>query len=195
LIKYLAALIIIISGLPLNVWSDNSVLLVVDMQKGLLDTQSAQHIAKPMLCEVINNVNDNIRKANAKHIPILYIRNESNNSFQNFFTGNVCKAGSKQAEIDNRVLKDTNALVFVKNSPSTFSNTSFVKYIDENNFDKIFICGLMAEGCINATAMEGLKRHKRFLMVEPAIGSQYIWLKNWMIKKYRKKGLQIVSGL
>jgi nicotinamidase-related amidase len=64
------------------------------LQKGLLDTNSSQHVENAMIGTLINNVNENIKKAKEIGIPVVYIKNEWSNPLVNYFTKNVCKKGT-----------------------------------------------------------------------------------------------------
>jgi nicotinamidase-related amidase len=84
------------------------------MQKGLLDTNSAIHVDGSMLNEIIDNANQNIEKSRRNEIPVIFIKNEWTNPFMNFFTQNVCKAGTEQSQIDSRINYRTEDIVFIK---------------------------------------------------------------------------------
>ncbi len=161
----------------------NSILLVIDMQKGLLDTNSSQHVESGMVDNLIRNVNDNITKARKMGMPIVYIRNEWSNPLINLFTKNVCKQGTKQVALDGRIRVESN-LVFVKSVPSTFSNKSFCKYVIDNKVGTIYIEGIMAQACVFATGKAGMKNNMRIVMLEDGIGSTSSKTKSKMLKKY-----------
>ena len=163
-------------------WS-NSILLVIDMQKGLLDTNSSQHVENAMIGKLINNVNENIKKAKEIGIPVVYIKNEWSNPLVNYFTKNVCKKGTEQTELDTRMEVESN-LIYVKNVPNTFSNKLFCEYIINNKIGTIYIQGIMAQACVYATGKAGINNNLKIVMLEDAIGSTSSKTKEKMIKKY-----------
>lgn len=174
-------------------WS-NSILLVIDMQKGLLDTTSSQHVENAMIGELIDKVNENIKKAKENGIPVVYIKNEWSNPFVNFFTGNVCKKGTSQAELDTRI-KVESSLIFIKNVPNSFSNKLFCEYVNENKIGKIYIEGIMAEACVYATGKAGIKNNLKIIMLKDAIGSTSVKTRDKMIKKYLNNHMVLQNQL
>jgi nicotinamidase-related amidase len=167
-----------------NVYTSNSILLVIDMQTGLLDSVGVMHIDKKMANQIIENVNQNINKAKDLNIPVVYIKNEYSNALMNFFTGNINKAGSKQADIDSRINIVGNS-IYSKKVPNAFSNKLLCDYVDRNKIETIYIEGIFAEHCVFETGKAGLKRKLNVIMLEDAIGSSSGKTKAKMIKKYK----------
>jgi nicotinamidase-related amidase len=178
---------------PDNNWT-NSILLVIDMQKGLLDTNSSQHVEFAMIDKLISNVNENIIKAKLKGIPVVYIKNEWSNPLMNFMTKNVCKTGTEQVELDKRINVEGN-LIFVKNVPNSFSNNLFCEYIANNKIGTIYIQGIMAQACVYATGKAGINNNLKIVMLEDAIGSTSSKTKENMIKKYSSNHMLIQKQL
>jgi nicotinamidase-related amidase len=176
-----------------NNWT-NSILLVIDMQKGLLDTNSSQHVENAMLDKLIINVNENIKKAKEKGIPVVYIKNEWSNPLINLITKNVCKKGTEQAELDKRINVESN-LIYVKDVPNTFSNKLFCEYIINKKIGTIYIQGIMAQACVYATGKAGIKNNLKIVMLEDAIGSTSSKTKEKMIKKYSSNHMVIQNQL
>ena len=194
--KKIAIQIIIFSLLIISqsAYGAHSILLVINMQKGLLDTNSSMHVQNSMVDGVVKNVNENIAVARQKNIPIIYIRNEWSNFIWNYFTGNVCKKGSKQAELDDRI-SVVDSLTFTKSLPSAFSNKSFCNYLNENKIDTIYVEGVMAEACVYATGKDGIKRNLTVVMLEDAIGSTSSKKKEKMTEKYLKEHMRLQKQL
>src|SRR5271157_2459702 len=93
--KKIAIQIIIFSLLIISqsAYGAHSILLVIDMQKGLLDTNSSMHVQNSMVDGVVKNVNENIAVARQKNIPIIYIRNEWSNFIWNYLREMFVKKG------------------------------------------------------------------------------------------------------
>jgi nicotinamidase-related amidase len=177
-----------------NVRDSNSILLVIDMQTGLLDSIGVMHIDKTMADQIIKNVNQNINKARDLNIPVVYIKNEYSNALMNLFTGNINKAGSKKAEIDSRITIVGNS-IYSKKVPNAFSNKLFCDYMDKNRIETIYIEGIFAEHCVFETGKAGLKRKLNVIMLEDAIGSSSSNKKAKMIKKYKDYNMLLQKQL
>jgi nicotinamidase/pyrazinamidase len=149
----------------------NSMLLVIDMQTNLLSPgKGGLHVDSSQVALLIQNVNRNIQIAASQHIPVAYTVVEWTNPLQNYFTNNACKKGAPGVSIDRRIdVVDT--LIFHKPVKNSFSNKYLCDYIQKNNIREIFIAGIMAEGCVSSTVVNGLRKHLRMRMVAPAIGS------------------------
>jgi nicotinamidase-related amidase len=177
-----------------TIQSPDSILLVIDMQTGLLDTNRFMHVDKTMTNELIRNVNQNINKARELNIPIVYIKHECSNPVINFFTGDNSKKGSKQTEIDNRITIFGTS-VFTKTVPNAFSNKSFCSYIEENRIGTLFIEGIFAEHCVYATGKAGLDRKLEVVMLEDAIGSSSAKTKLKFVEKYKAHSMVLQKQL
>jgi nicotinamidase-related amidase len=177
-----------------SVFNSNSILLVIDMQNGLLDSIGVMHIDKTMANQIIKNVNQNINRARDLNIPVVYIKNEYSNALMNFITGNINKAGSKKAEIDNRIIIVGNS-IYSKKVPNAFSNKLFCDYMEKNKIETIYIEGIFAEHCVVETGKAGLKRKLNIIMLEDAIGSSSSKTKAKMIKKYRDYNMLLQKQL
>jgi nicotinamidase-related amidase len=177
-----------------TIQSPNSVLLVIDMQTGLLDTNGFMHVDKTMTDGLVRNVNQNINKARELNIPIVYIKHECSNLVINFFTGNISKKGSKQTEIDNRITV-VGTSVFTKTVPNAFSNKLFCNYVTENKIGTLYIEGIFAEHCVYATGKAGMERNLKVVMLENAIGSSSAKTKLKFIKKYKAHSMILQKQL
>lgn|GEM_PF-634044 len=147
------------------------VLFVIDMQTNLLSPGKGGLHVDPFLAEpVITNVNSAVHAANSLGIPVLYIRNVWTNPLVNFFTHDVCKKGAIGTEFDKRV-DIVDSLFFEKSAGNSFSNAQLSDYIERHEVKTIYVTGIMAEGCVGATAVEGLRRGLEVRLVVPAVGS------------------------
>jgi nicotinamidase-related amidase len=147
-----------------------------------------------MIPGLLKSANDNIAAAHQKIIPVVYIRNEWSNYFENLFTGNVCKKGSKNAELDGRVAI-VDSLTFLKSVGDAFSNKQFCNYIEASHIDTLYIEGIMAEGCVHATGKGGVARSLKVIMLQDAIGSISFAKKASMIERYSKEHMIVKQRL
>ena len=175
-------------------FSSGAALLVIDMQKGLLDATSSIHVQGAMIPGLLKSANDNITMAHQKNIPVVYIRNEWANYFENLFTGNVCKKGSKSAELDSRLVI-ADSPIFSKSVGDAFSNKLLCKFIEGSGIDTLYIVGIMAEGCVHATGKGGMARNLKVIMLQDAIGSTSSTKKASMIETYSKEHMIVKQKL
>jgi nicotinamidase-related amidase len=192
--KHLSSLIALLFLFAHSAFSSGAALLVIDMQKGLLDSNSSMHVQPAMIAGILKSANDNIAEAHRKNIPVVYIRNEWPNYFENMFTGNVCKKGSKNAELDSRLII-ADSPTFSKSVGDAFSNKLLGKYIADSKVDTLYIEGIMAEGCVHATGKAGIAKNLKVIMLLDAIGSTSPAKKASMIERYSKEHMVVQKQL
>jgi len=95
------------------------------------------------------------------------------------------------SKLDNR-LKIVSSNVFEKSKPDAFSNDELVDFLSSNNTKEIIIVGLMAEECLYATALGGLKLDFDVFIVPEAIIGKTEKGKEKAISKLKKKGVKVV---
>ncbi len=190
----LFALLLLISVSIYNSYGQQNVnraLLVIDVQGNLLNPKSAMHIDTSGINTFISNVNNAVLTNKIKGNPVLYVVNEWTNPVMNFFTGNTCKKGAAGVGLDKRLLIAGNK-IYSKSKPNALTNKDLYKFLTDNKITEVCIVGLMAEGCVKATAM-GLKSHNfDVVVIENALGSKSLNKKNKIINYFHKHNIIII---
>jgi nicotinamidase-related amidase len=95
-------------------------------------------------------------------------------------------------EIDDR-LKIVSSNIFTKTEGDAFTVDSLNMYLTSCNAKEIVLVGLMAEKCIYATALGGLKKGYDMYIVPEAVIGQTPEKKATAIEKMTKKGIRLLS--
>ena len=84
----------------------NTALLVLDIQKDFIGNQARMSVAKHQIEPMLEKVNTIIESFNNHGTPVVYIGNqfEPHQWVANFFRKNAAMKGSKDAELDERLL-------------------------------------------------------------------------------------------
>jgi nicotinamidase-related amidase len=167
-------------------------LFVIDMQENLLNPSSSMHIDTSGIQTFFKHVNDAIITCKNRGDEVIYIVNEWTNPFENLFTGNVCKKGGHGVGLDHRLLK-VNDHIYAKSHPSSLSNKDLLKLIRNSYINEITVVGLMAEGCVKATAKDLKSKKFNVIEVEDALGSQSEVKKNKAIRFLHDNNIKTIQ--
>lgn len=168
------------------------VLLVLDVQENLLNPNSSIHVDSAEVDVLIQNVNASITSFQQNGDSIIYIKNEWTNPLMNWMTGDVCKRGAQGTDFDTRMLI-VNDNVYSKSKPNSLSNNELLKYLQQNDFNEVYVCGLMAEACVKATA-KGLKDEDfTVIVLEDALGSKNQRNKDKALEYFEKNEITTVQ--
>jgi nicotinamidase-related amidase len=130
----------------MRVKRSNCVLLVIDVQDGLIDT-IAEHAA------VVQNIKAMIKAAEVLGVPVLATEQE--------------KLGETVPELKS-ILADS---PFRKLSFSCCGNPEFMSKLREMGKRTVIACGIETHICVVQTVLDSLKRHYRVLVVRDATSS------------------------
>jgi nicotinamidase-related amidase len=117
---------------------NNTVLLVVDVQKVLID----EHPYNEQ--KVIENIKKLISFAREKDIEVVYVRHDDG-------IGTELEAGSDGWQIYEAISPTTTEKIFDKQYNSAFLNTGLKEYLDSKEIKTIILTGLQTEYCIDTT--------------------------------------------
>lgn len=122
-----------------------SALVVIDVQK---------HFAVEKAADLPKKIVTHINRSNYDFILFTLFRNDSNSNFHKILHWH--KAMESPAIDIHPALKSfsTNDNTFEKLTYSAFKVPRFVKFLKENDINKLDICGINIDGCVLATAYE-----------------------------------------
>ena len=176
----------------MNNLQNKKILLVIDVQENLVNPDSRIHIDPTSIDFFFDNVNEAIFKFNICGNEVIYVVNEWTNLFQNLITGNVCKKGGNGVGLDKRLMIINNK-IYSKSEPNSLTNKDLLKYLKENNVSDVYIIGLLAEGCVKATA-KALKSEKiNVIVIENALGSKSQKIKNEVSEYFVMHGINRIK--
>lgn len=121
-----------------------SAVLVIDVQQGLCEGEGAAFD-----CEgTIARINQVTRKARAARVPVLFIQHES--------TAGYLELGSDAWQIANGVALDPADLKIRKTTPDAFLGTELESTLRSLGIEKLIICGMHSEFCVDTTTRRAL---------------------------------------
>ena len=121
------------------------VLLVVDMQKGLVDEEL---YAFDTFLDRIVRLIDAARK---HHVEVIYAQHDAG-------PGSGLSVGDSDFEIVDPVRPESGEKVFVKTINSCFGNKDFRDYLEKQEDKRLMIVGLQTNYCIDCTVKSAFER-------------------------------------
>ena len=121
------------------------VLLVVDMQKGLVD--EGLYAFDTFLDRIIRLI-DAARK---HHVEVIYAQHDAG-------PGSGMSVGDSDFEIAEQVRPESGEKVFVKTINSCFGNKDFREYLEKQEDKRLMIVGLQTNYCIDCTVKSAFER-------------------------------------
>jgi nicotinamidase-related amidase len=125
---------------------DKNVLIVIDVQKGFINTETKE-IPEKIARHIENNVYD--------HLIFARFINNTETPFYKKLNWKEC---SEPPDIDihealQKYARPENT--FDKGTYSVFKQKSLLKFLKENNINTVYLCGLDSDGCVLASSFEG----------------------------------------
>lgn len=137
-------------------------LIIIDMQRGVLDPQGPASVGKTRADPLIQAVQKAILKAQIQQIPIAFIKNEwpSWRWIENLWFHGAFKKDSDWAQVDSRLFLGnllTERTEFSKDFPSSFSDTRLQPWLEAHQIGTLVIAGLFANKCVLATTRDAIR--------------------------------------
>ena len=121
------------------------ILLVVDMQKGLVDEDLyAFESFTERTASLVNAARKN-------HVEVIFFQHDAG-------PGSGMSAGDEAFEIIDRIAPAEGEKVFVKTINSCFGNKEFREYMERQNDKRLMIIGLQTNYCIDCTVKSAFER-------------------------------------
>ena len=183
---------IISKGQPIeNYREHNSALLVVDIQEIITGEVSIYPCFKENSENLIRNINQVIESFNKLNYPVIYIRSEITNPFVNLINSTYAK-GSLGVKYDKR-LKIVSNLEVVKKGEDSFRNSNLDNILIGNKINELYIIGLDAAECVNATIEAAQNRRYKVNIIEEAVMSKSKKKMDSMMVSFRDRGVRVIQ--
>jgi nicotinamidase/pyrazinamidase len=178
-------------GLPIeNYTNPKSALLVIDIQEATTGHLSMIPFYQMNSDELIKNMNRVIDSCNNHNILIIHIRNEISDPLINLINSSYAK-GSLGSQFDERI-KRTSGLEVIKRAKDSFKNTNLDSILTRNKISNLYIVGLDATECVNATVEASHNRNYNVNIIEEAILSKTTELKDSMLVVFKDRGVNVL---
>ena len=120
-------------------------LLVIDIQQALID----EHPANEEL--FLKRVDELIQAAHASGKEVIYVRHDGG-------AGDLLEQGSPGWRLNRSLSPSVQERIFEKRYPSSFKDTGLKDYLLERGIQRLVICGMQTEYCIDATIKSAFER-------------------------------------
>ena len=121
------------------------ILLVIDMQKGLVDED---------LYAFDTFMDRSVRLVNAarkNNVEVVFVQHDAG-------SGSGMSAGDESFEIIDQITPKEGEMVFVKSINSCFGNKEFKEYMEHQDDKRLMIIGLQTNYCIDCTVKSAFER-------------------------------------
>ncbi len=122
--------------------SDNSALLIIDVQVLLVEREKYDGKKLFKAAQLLNNINTLIHKARALNKPIIYIQHTDDK---------FAIKGTPLWEIHPQIKPQKDDIVILKYFPDSFYKTTLHETLQSLNVNKLIIVGLCTEFCVDTT--------------------------------------------
>ncbi len=146
-------------------------LLVIDLQNDYL-WQKRQNKFTYDSDKLISSVNHIIQEYKDNGYDIIYIAHIIQNLWTNRILFGFSIKGTEGAKLYNK-LNIVSEYYFEKMLPDAFTSNKLKKFIVENQYERIAICGIDECGCVSATAKGALKNGLSVEMITEGIASVF----------------------
>jgi nicotinamidase/pyrazinamidase len=182
---------IVTKGQPIENYSKRkSALLVIDIQEATTGQFSMYPFFRENSDELIKNINRIADSFNNHNILVIHIRSEISNPLINLINSSYAK-GSPGAQFDKRI-KTTSGLEVIKRAKDSFKNTNLDSILTSNKVSDLYIVGLDAAECINATVEASQNRNYKVNLIEEAILSKSTEMKDSMVAVFKDRGVNVL---
>ena len=182
---------VVTKGQPIENYSKRrSALLVIDIQEATTGQFSMYPFFRKNSDELIKNINRIADSFNNHNILVIHIRSEISNPLINLLNSSYAK-GSPGAQFDKRI-KTTSGLEVIKRAKDSFKNTNLDSILTSNKVSDLYIVGLDAAECINATVEASQNRNYKVNLIEEAILSKSTEMKDSMIAVFKDRGVNVL---
>ena len=182
---------VITKGKPIGNYGVNKcALLVIDIQEATTGDVSMYPFFKKNSEDLINNINQITESFKIQNFPVIYVRSEITNPLVNLLNNSYAK-GHPGARNDNR-MKIVSHLEVVKKGKDSFRHTNLDSLLISNKVNELYILGLDAAECVNATIEAAQNRHYTVNLIEEAVLSKSKEMKDSMLVIFKDRGVRII---
>lgn len=170
--------------------SDTPALLVVDIQEIITGERSDFPNLQKNSAYLINNINQLADSFKLYNYPVVYVRSEIANPFINLVNNTYAK-GSDGVKYDKR-LKIVSNLEVIKTGKDAFRKTNLDELLKKSKVNEIYVVGLDAAECVDATIQAALNRKYKVNVVEEAVTSKFQKTADSMMVCFRNRGVRVI---
>ncbi|KRB55505.1 isochorismatase family cysteine hydrolase [Flavobacterium sp. Root186] len=173
----------------------NELLILIDPQNDFtnLDGFYAQQHQTSQITNTKQKINELLSLWNKNEIVVIYSNYQFEQFQKNLGIGIPDTFGHK---LDNDFSFENDFTYISKNQHSAFTSKDFNDFLDNTNPSKLFLCGYLAEYCVEQTAIDALKNNYKVCLIEDCIGTgdDVQYRKDEMILKLGQDGAEMTNS-
>ena len=183
---------VISKGQPIPTYENPvSALLIIDIQEATTGNRSMYPYFREKSEKLIQNINQSVDSFTLAGLPVIYVRSEITNPLINLLNDSYAK-GSEGARNDKR-LKVESDVEIVKSGKDSFRNTQLDSLLFRNSVNELYVAGLDAAECVNATVEAAQNRNYAVNIIKEAVISKSAELTDSMFTVFKTRGVKIVG--
>jgi nicotinamidase-related amidase len=172
--------------------------LLIDLQVDFLDVRVGRMPVTPEgALRVVKAANDVLEgRVLSGALPVFVVNQFPRTAMLgNLVWHGAAMAGSPGARLDPRIEVPPGVRVFAKERDNAFSNAGLEPHLRSEGVGRVWIVGVMAEGCVRATALGACKLGFEVVVPGEGIATHAVWkarLADWPL---RRAGVEVVPTL
>ena len=136
--------------------NNKSCLIIIDVQKGIFKLKQPVYNQD----RLIVNVKETIKSAKDNNITIIYTQHE-NKTF-------LIKDSVDWEFVDDIKPTGEDHLIIYKKHPGIFKDTNLLDLLRQKEINKLYIAGLISNGCVKDACLDGLKNGYDVILIANA---------------------------
>ncbi len=172
----------------------NECILIIDPQKDFTHVDGAyaqRHASIYQIQNAKSKINQLLQTVDPQKVIIVF-SNYAPNQFAPALS--MCIPNTWGHELDIN-MHDAHSL-FTKTEHSAFTSLALIAHLHKQGFNKIFLCGFLAEYCVQATALDALANGFSVSLLADCIGTadDKQEIKTEMLKELKEHNIEIVNS-
>jgi len=172
---------------------NDTALLVLDLQRDFLEATGRLRVSGEHAGMVIATANRLLKHAEKTGWLPVFVNSEfaKKDWLGNFFRKHAAIEGSIGAQVDPRVCVPPNSSVLSKRKADAFSNPALAGILGSAEIRQLVILGVMADGCVLATAKSAIRRGFSVTVICDGVGSKRDILRDSGLLKMQEAGVRL----
>jgi nicotinamidase/pyrazinamidase len=169
-------------------------LFVIDVQEDFTGAAARAPFPVPDADRLIERINTISAWAKQKGYIICYIGQQLPHGLLfRMMTGNRGIIGTPGVKLDRR-LNVVSGSYFPKMYADALSNKDLERFLRQQQVDQVFVCGLDAAHCVDATARGAVNHGYRVVVIEDAVATIDSKPMAGIIEGYKRRGINTISA-
>jgi len=169
-------------------------LFLIDLQNDFLSDTGRMPVGTANAEKVIAAANRLIDFNRKRHWLIIDVVSQFKKSdvIGNLLRKHAAVEGSEGSEMDPRIAPH-DASCFPKSKSSAFSNPYLAAYLQHREIERIVLCGVYAEGCVRATALDARRIGLHVTLISDGVASNRTSKYDWALSHLQKREVHIIT--